>query len=139
MTARCGRLNPLSTQQHEQTFPRKHIFTTILKIRCNLLIYNEKVGRLATEFSTLALVCAEKIFSYSTRGPKTGPVKERICPNIRGRPRTQCFVASFTGKPGQELLSISLLLLIQWMSCHPWFLVLAVLLAWLFGLLLLPQ
>jgi addiction module HigA family antidote len=32
--ARCGRLNPLSNQRHEQTFPRKRMFTTIRNIRC---------------------------------------------------------------------------------------------------------
>jgi hypothetical protein len=41
----------LSTQQHEQMFPRKRIFTTILEIRCKLWIYNEKVGRLGTAFA----------------------------------------------------------------------------------------
>jgi hypothetical protein len=51
MTIPTGAVNPLSTQQHEQTFPRKRIFTTILKMRCKLWIYNEKVGRLATELA----------------------------------------------------------------------------------------
>jgi hypothetical protein len=32
----------VSTQQREQTFPRKRLFTTILNIRYKLLIYNDQ-------------------------------------------------------------------------------------------------
>jgi hypothetical protein len=49
--ANLHRLNPVSTQQHEQTFPRKRIFTMILNLRCKSFIYNRKVGRLATELA----------------------------------------------------------------------------------------
>jgi len=35
-SARCGKLKPLGTQQLEQTFPQKRLFTTIFKLR----IYN---------------------------------------------------------------------------------------------------
>jgi hypothetical protein len=41
----------VSTQQHEPTFPRKRILTTILNMRRNLLHYKVEVGRLATELA----------------------------------------------------------------------------------------
>ena len=47
MAGTCG--------HREQTFPRKPIFTTILDIRCKILIYIDKVGRLGLEPRTKAL------------------------------------------------------------------------------------
>jgi hypothetical protein len=41
--------NLLSTQQHEQTLPRKCAFTAILDILCKILFYIAKIGRLAAE------------------------------------------------------------------------------------------
>jgi hypothetical protein len=61
---------PSSTQQCEQAFPRKRIFTTILKIRCKLLIYNEKWDGCHRIPSLRACLCRENTFFHTTRTQK---------------------------------------------------------------------
>jgi hypothetical protein len=48
----AAELHALLAYLHEQTFPRKRAFTTILDIRCKILIYITKVGRMAIELSS---------------------------------------------------------------------------------------
>src|ERR1700677_2816924 len=43
-----------------------------------------KVGRLAPALRLQVLVCAEKIFSHSIRGPKSGPAKSWLSADVRG-------------------------------------------------------